>query len=145
MSYYADLSEFPLTRWEKCQEGDLTQTRKDDIDVSPEMDLKVWEEFNFEYMEKFGISRKHQKNLQLQKRLTMLELELLETGKVFLKNQIRRTKEELQNNNKEDKDVMTIDASLIHLSKFMGFKLIKITLMTLEYLTMREEYGKANK
>lgn len=145
MSYYADLSEFPLVNWEKCQEGDLTKTRKDDIDVSPEMDMQVWESFNFEHMEKFGISRKMQKTLQLQKRLAMLELELFETGKVFLKNQIRRIKEELEQNNKEDKGGMTIDASLIYLSKFMGFKLVKSTLMTLEYLTMREEYGKANK
>lgn len=145
MSYYADLSEFPLVNWEKCQEGDLTKTRKDDVDVSPEMDMHVWEAFNFEHMEKFGISRKHQKNLQLQKRLVMLELELFETGRAFIKNQIRRIKEELKDNNKEDKDGMSIDASLIYLSKFMGFKLIKSTLTTLEYLTMREEYGKANK
>jgi hypothetical protein len=144
-SYYASIEEMPLYNWEKCQNGDLTYCRVNNDETSDALDHKAWEILNYEYMEVFGISRHHRKYLELQKRKTLLELELIETGNRFLKNKIRQTTDEINNVFKEDKgNVMTYDASLVYLSKFMGFKLNKKTISTLEYFTMIKEYGKKN-
>lgn len=116
----------PLYNWEKCQNGDLTYTRSDDNETSHEQDVKAWEDLNYEYMEIFGVSRHHQRYLQLQRKLVCLEMELVETGRTFLKNQIRQTSDEIQNILREDKGKgMSIDGSLVYLSKFVGFQLNK--------------------
>ncbi len=144
-SYYASIEEMPLYNWEKCQNGDLTYCRINNDEVSDILDHKAWEILNYEYMEVFGISRHHRRYLELQKRKTLLELELIETGNRFLNNKIRQVTDEINNVFKEDNDkTMTYDASLVYLSKFMGFKLNKKAIMTLEYFTMIKEYGKKN-
>jgi hypothetical protein len=145
MSYYTSIEELPLYNWEKCQNGDLEYTRINNDETSHELDMKSWEILNYEYMELFGISRHHRKYLELQKRLLTLQMELLETGKTFLKNKIRQTTDEITNIFKEEKGKgMNIDQSLVYLSKFMGFRLDKRAMKTLEYFTLLNEYGKKN-
>lgn len=145
MSYYTSIEELPLYNWEKCQNGDLTYTRIDNEETSYELDMKSWEILNYEYMERFGISRHHRRYLELQKRLLLLQMEVLETGNRFLNNKIRQVTDEITNIFKEEKGKgMNIDQSLVYLSKFMGFRLDKRTMKTLEYFTLLNEYGKKN-
>lgn len=145
MSYYTSIEELPLYNWEKCQNGDLTYTRIDNKETSHELDMKSWEILNYEYMERFGISRHHRRYLELQKRLLLLQMEVLETGNRFLNNKIRQVTDEITNIFKEEKGKgMNIDQSLVYLSKFMGFRLDKRTMKTLEYFTLLNEYGKKN-
>ena len=145
MSYYTSIEELPLYNWEKCQNGDLTYTRIDNEETSHELDMKSWEILNYEYMERFGISRHHRRYLELQKRLLLLQLELVETGNRFLNNKIRQVTDEITNVFKDEKGKgMNIDQSLVYLSKFMGFRLDKRTMKTLEYFTLLNEYGKKN-
>lgn len=146
MSYYASIDTMPIFNWDKCQQGDLTFTRIDDKDVSEQLDAKAWQLLNYEYMEVFGISRSHTKYLMLQKQLICLELELIETGDKFIKNRIRQVRDELQILFVEDegKKGMTIDQSMIYLSKFMGFRLDKRSMSVKEYFTLLNEYGKKN-
>lgn len=146
MSYYDSIDTMPIFNWDKCQQGDLTFTRIDDKDVSEHLDAKAWQLLNYEYMEVFGISRSHTKYLMLQKQLICLELELIETGDKFIKNKIRQVREDLQILFVEDegKKGMTIDQSMIYLSKFMGFRLDKRSMSVKEYFTLLNEYGKKN-
>jgi hypothetical protein len=144
-SYYDSIENMPLYNWEKCQNGDLTFCRVNNDETSEALDGKAWEILNYEYMEIFGVSRHHRKYLELQKRKTMLELELIETGNRFLNNKIRQVSDEIQNVFRADKDKqMTYDSSLIYLSKFMGFNQDKRTITVLRYFTMIQEYGKKN-
>lgn len=144
-SYYDSIEDMPLYNWEKCQNGDLTFCRVNNDETSHELDCKSWEILNYEYMEVFGINRTHRRYLELQKRKTMLELELIETGNKFLNNKIRQVSDEIQNVFRSDKDKqMTYDSSLIYLSKFMGFNQDKRTITVLRYFTMIAEYGKKN-
>lgn len=145
MSYYDSIDNLPLYNWEKCQNGDLTYTRMNNDKVSHDLDMKSWEILNYEYMEVFGISRHHRKYLELQKRLMMLQMELIETGNRFLNNKIRQITDEITNTfNQEKGKGMSIDQSLIYLSKFMGFKLNKRDIKTQEFFTMLGEYGRKN-
>ena len=146
MSYFDSIDTMPIFNWDKCQQGDLTFTRIDDKDVSEHLDAKAWQLLNYEYMEVFGISRSHTKYLMLQKQLICLELELIETGDKFIKNKIRQVREDLQILFVEDegKKGMTIDQSMVYLSKFMGFRLDKRSMSVKEYFTLLNEYGKKN-
>lgn len=145
MSYYTSIEELPLHNWEKCQNGDLTYTRIDNEETSHDLDMKSWEILNYEYMEHFGISRHHRRYLELQKRLLILQMEVMETENTFLNNKIRQTTDEITNIFKDEKGKgMNIDQSLVYLSKFMGFRLDKRTMKTLEYFTLLSEYGKKN-
>ncbi len=146
MSYYDSIDELTLDRWEKAQKGDLTAIRKDEIRVSEENDLIAWEALNFDYMEKFGLSRKHIQFNVLQRRLLMLELDYFTTQKGVLKNDIRRVKKQLETFFDEDgnKEGVSLDETLIYLSKFMGYRLKKEIVTVKEYYLMIEVYGKAN-
>jgi hypothetical protein len=144
-SYYNSIEEMPLYNWEKCQNGDLSFCRVNNDETSDALDHKAWEILNYEYMEVFGISRHHRKYLELQKRKTLLELELIETGNRFLNNRIRQVSDEINNVfKKDDGKAMSYDSSLIYLSKFMGFNVNKKEITVMRYFTMIQEYGKKN-
>lgn len=146
MSYYDDIEFLPLTIWEKCQNGELFHLRKELESGTDEQDIEVWQDLNYQYAEEFGLSRHHQKYLLLKKQLMILELRMLETGNRMLLNDIRMVKSEITELSKgnESQDSVSIDDSLIWLSKFMGFFLNKNDLMTKQYYLLVKQYGKAN-
>lgn len=147
MSYYTSIEFLPLTIWEKCQAGELELLRLEPEKGTPEEDQEVWQALNYQYMEEFGIDRMQQKYAQLRKSLISKELELIETGNRIILNEIRRIKNEISSlfSEQRQSEGMSIDDSLVYLSKFMGFFLQKSQLMTKQYFTLLKQYGKANK
>lgn len=144
MNYYVDISEITVDRWSKCSNGELKYTRIDLEIGTPEDDLKAWEQLNQNYTETFGISAQHARILQLSKRLTMLELEVIISNDNFLLNEIREIKDELEDIFKVNNIKLDFNKVLITLSKYMGFRLKPTETTVFEFYTILDNYGKEN-
>jgi len=144
MNYFLTIDKLTMERWLKCQEGDLTALRVDPGIGSEEQDFVAWELVNQNYIETFGVSRKHVRYLQLQKELLIVRLEMLITGDKFLLNRIDDIEREMTSVFVSDQPNASITTTFIHLSKFMGYRITAETISVLEFFTMVEEYGKNN-
>lgn len=144
MNYFLTIDKLTMDRWLKCQEGDLTALRVDPGIGSEEQDFVAWELVNQNYIETFGVSRKHVRYLQLQKELLIVRLEMLITGEKFLLNRIDDIEREMTSVFVSDQPNQNITTTFIHLSKFMGYRITAETISVLEFFTMVEEYGKNN-
>ena len=144
MNYFLTIDKLTMDRWLKCQEGDLTALRVDPAIGSEEQDFVAWELVNQNYIETFGVSRKHVRYLQLQKELLIVRLEMLITGDKFLLNRIDDIEREMTSVFISDQPNQNITTTFIHLSKFMGYRITAETISVLEFFTMIEEYGKNN-
>jgi hypothetical protein len=84
--------------------------------------------------------------MQLQKKLTLLQLDYVITDDMFLFNEIQEITEEINNLFKdENKGENNITKTLIYLSKWVGFKLKLTEVTVLEFFTMLNEYSKDQK
>lgn len=144
MNYFLTIDKLTMDRWLKCQEGELTALRVDPEIGSEEQDFVAWELVNQNYIETFGVSRKHVRYLQLQKELLIVRLEMLITGDKFLLNKIDDIEREMTSVFISDQPNQNITTTFIHLSKFMGYRITAETISVLEFFTMVEEYGKNN-
>jgi hypothetical protein len=133
-----------MDRWLKCQEGDLTALRVDPGIGTEEQDFVAWELVNQNYVETFGVSRKHVRYLQLQKELLLVRMEYLISEDKFLLNRIDDIEREMSTVFVSDQPNANITTTFIHLSKFMGYRITAETISVLEFFTMVEEYGKNN-
>jgi hypothetical protein len=133
-----------MDRWLKCQEGDLTALRVDPAIGTEEQDFVAWEMVNQNYVETFGVSRKHVRYLQLQKELLLVRMEYLISEDKFLLNRIDDIEREMSTVFVSDQPNANITTTFIHLSKFMGYRITAETISVLEFFTMVEEYGKNN-
>jgi hypothetical protein len=133
-----------MDRWLKCQEGDLTALRVDPGIGTEEQDFVAWEFVNQNYVETFGVSRKHVRYLQLQKELLLVRMEYLISEDKFLLNRIDDIEREMSTVFVSDQPNANIITTFIHLSKFMGYRITAETISVLEFFTMVEEYGKNN-
>lgn len=144
MNYFLTIDRLTMDRWLKCQEGDLTALRINAKIGSIDQDFNAWELVNQNYIETFGVSRKHVRYLQLQKELLLLRLELLITEDRFLLNKIDDIEKEMSSVFVSEQPNAKISTTFVHLSKFMGFRITPETISVLEFFTMIEEYGKNN-
>lgn len=144
MNYFLTIDKLTMDRWLKCQEGDLTALRVDPGIGTEEQDFVAWEFVNQNYVETFGVSRKHVRYLQLQKELLLVRMEYLISEDKFLLNRIDDIEREMSTVFVSDQPNANIITTFIHLSKFMGYRITAETISVLEFFTMVEEYGKNN-
>jgi len=144
MNYFLTIDKLTMDRWLKCQEGDLTALRVDPAIGTEEQDFVAWELVNQNYVETFGVSRKHVRYLQLQKELLLVRMEYLISEDKFLLNRIDDIEREMSTVFVSDQPNANITTTFIYLSKFMGYRITAETISVLEFFTMVEEYGKNN-
>jgi len=134
----------PLFNWIQCNNGKLEFTRKNDTGT-PEMDVITWENIYNDYLKKFGLSETYKRMLNAMKKKAVLELDFVITGDRFKLTEIEieetRLKGMLENGGKG----MTIEESLIYISKWLGTWLNTKQITVREYFNLLEQYGKANK
>lgn len=143
--YYIGIDELPAKNWFKCQDGDLKYCRKDITQGDEKADEVVWEMLNYDYLDRFGLSRNHKRYLQLRKRLLVLKLDLIITEDRFLENEIEEIEDELktifQSDSKNTKN--SFEKMLIQMSDYVKYAIDK-NISTLEFFIRLEEYGKKN-
>lgn len=141
MNYFHKIENFTMDRWIRCQNGDLKATRVNEEIEDETADILAWELLNDDYLLTFGLSRKHAYFMQLQKKLTILQLDYVISGDTFIFNEINDIQEEIKNLFKtENKQENNITKTLIYLSKWVGFKLKLNEVTVLEFFTMLNEY-----
>jgi hypothetical protein len=134
----------PLFNWIQCNNGKLELTRLNE-DGTPEMDVITWENIYNDYLKEFGLSETYKRMLNAMKKKAVLELDFVITGDRFKLTEIEieetRLKGMLENGGKG----MTIEESLIYISKWLGTWLNTKQITVREYFNLLEQYGKANK
>lgn len=131
----------PLSSWIKCTDGDKTVLRKKGIGTE-EDDLEAWNLIYDEYLSLYGLGKLNQRYLKAMQKRALNELDYVITGdrfKLTLAEMEERQLETMLNNGGQN---MTVEQSLIHLSKWVGHWLNIKTLTAREYFDLIGEFEK---
>jgi hypothetical protein len=142
---YKSINEIPLYNWVQITAGELKYLMKN-LDENPsEYDLqKGYDELFDDYLIKRGLSKSYKKLLELMKKKTLLECEYIITGEIFKLTEIQLAEETLRGEMAKDKIDISVEKSLVFLSKWIGYRLDWKVVTLSEYYLIMEEYGKAN-
>ena len=143
-AYYEGIDELPLHNWIKCLANDLTWLRKDK-NGTIEDDKKAWEKIYDSYIEEFGIGEVYKKMLKAMQKKALLEVDFILTRDRFKLTEIEMQIANLDAMIGNRGNGMTIEQSLVHLSKWMGSWINPKMITTREYFNLMDEYGKENK
>lgn len=143
---YKSIEDLPLYNWIKCERGNYQFVRLNPFEVTEadEQDIENWIELYDQYIKKYGLGKAYKRLLDVQRRKAILELDYVITKDAFKLTEIEIEIVNLQNMIKNRGSGMTIDESLIYLSKFMGYRLNPKEITVIEYYTLLDHYGKAN-
>jgi hypothetical protein len=144
-TFYLSIDDLPLDNWDKCNQGDFQFVRKTDGKSTDEMDFEAWTKIHDQYISEFGLGKIYLKLLNAMKKRALLECDY-----IIKRDRFQLTKIEMEISNIENilanagHGGMSIDQTLIHLSKWMGTWINKKNITTREYFNLLNEYGKAN-
>jgi len=134
----------PLSNWIKCTSNELIYVRKGK-EGNEENDIEAWQKIYDSYIAEYGLSEVYKKLLNAMRKKALLEVDFIITRERF-----KLTEIEMQISNLDAMMInkgsgITIEQSLIHLSKWLGSWINVKTITTREYFNLMEEYGKENK
>lgn len=150
--YYRAIDELPLYNWNKCLAGELKFIRRAQ-NGSDELDVEAWELVYDEYLKEFGLSKVHEKILKCIKDKAIQELDYVITGDRFKLTLIEMEENRLKNILSTAGTGVSVDQTLIHLSKWLGQWIKPKEITVLEFFNLQKEYeryikmqnGKENK
>jgi hypothetical protein len=128
----------------KCTEGEYSYARKSK-EGSDEADINAWYVIYDDYINRFGLSKKYQQMLKAMRKKALIELDYVIKRDRFsltlLEIEIQNLKMLLDNNGQG----VSIEQSLVHLSRFVGYWIRSKEITAGEYFTLMEEYERINK
>lgn len=130
-----------MSLWVKCTDGDKTVLRKNGIGTD-ENDLEAWDLIYNDYIKLYGLGKLNLKYLTALKKRALAELDYVITGdrfKLTLAEMEERQLETMLNNVGQN---ITVEQSLIHLSKWVGQWLNAKKLTAREYFDLIGEFEK---
>jgi len=133
-----------LFNWIKCTSNDLTFVRKDKKGTEQE-DIEAWERIYDSYIAEYGLNEVYKKLLNAMKKKALLEVDYILTRERFKLTEIEMQIANLDAMMMNGGNGMTIEQSLIHLSKWLGSWINAKDISTKEYFNLMSEYGKENK
>ena len=143
--YFRTMDELTLFNWIKINDGDTTFIRKNKSKGTAQMDEYWFNKIYDEYIVEFGLSELHKKMLVAMKKRAMLECDFIITGEQFkiteIEVQIAKIDSMLRNNGSG----MSIEQTLIHMSKWMGAWLNSKTISVRDYFNLMNEFRRSNK
>ena len=144
--YYKLIDEIPLYNWIKINNGELKYILKDlNKKVSENKLEEYFNELYDDFLLHFGVGKKQKEIFTEMKKLAILECDLVIKGDEFLKTKIEIQKMKIENLKRNSEVGLSIEESLVYLSKWLGYKLNVKETTVKEYYTILEQYGKANK
>lgn len=136
----------PLFNWIKCNEGEINYIRREvKTDKITYKDQQKWIELNNEYIKKFGLSKLYERMLEAMRKKALLELEFVLTREKFKLTEAEIEETKLKNMMANNGNGMTIEQTLVYLSKWTGYHINTKKITVVDYFNLLEEYGKANK
>lgn len=144
--YYKLIDETPLYNWIKINNGEMNYILKDVNKKVSEAKLEIYfNELYDNFLLNFGVGKKQKEVFTEMKKLAILECDLVIKKDEFLKTKIEVQKKKIENLKRNSEVGLTIEESLIYLSKWLGYKLSAKETTIKEYYTILKQYGKANK
>ena len=144
-NYYSELNEFPLFNWIRCNEGELKFTRIDPNEGNSETDHEAWQRLYDQYIKRYGLGKLYKRLLNVMKEKAIYELEFVNTRDRFKLTEIEIKEAELKSMIDNNGQGMTIEETLIYLGRWLGYRLNPKEINVIEYFTILDQYGKANK
>ena len=141
--YYKSLDEIPLYNWNKCLNGEYKYIRID-LKESNENEKQFGELYNL-YLKVRGFNKEYIKYISILKKKAMLQCDYLITKDAFKLTQIEIEDTRLENMKKMQAEPVSVEKTLIYLSKWLGYRLDWKQVSANEYYLILEEYGKENK
>ena len=134
----------PLYNWIKCTEGNLKHVRKTK-EGNANNDIEAWTKVHDSYIEEFGLSEVYKKMLDAMRKKALIELDYVITGDRFKLTEAEIQAAKLQSMMANGGNGMTIEQTLIYISKWIGQWINPKQITAREYFNLLKEYGKANK
>lgn len=135
----------PLANWIECTAGEVGYVRIEPTNEPTNADFEQWEKIYDSYIKRFGLGDVHKKHLEILKKKAILQLDYTITRTKFLITKIDILEAKLEAMMNNAGHGMTTEQALIHLSKWLGYRVDPKKITALEYFILLEEYGTANK
>jgi hypothetical protein len=145
ISYYNNIDDLPLKNWIQCTSGQIRFVRKDLKHGNNFLDELHFEMIFDSYIKEFGLSEMYIKLLKTMHKKTLLELDFVLTRNRFKLTEVEMQIARLENLVNNNKNGMTIEQTLIHLSKWMNQWIDAKKITTREYFDMMKEFEKSLK
>ena len=143
--YYKLIEEIPLFNWVKINAGELHFIKKESDCIFTETELsEAWDILFDDYLTKRGLNKSYKKLLDVMKKKMLLQCDFIITGDMFKLTQIEVEEQKLQQLVSKDNVDISVEKSLVFLSKWIGYRLDWKIITLTEYYIILEEYGKAN-
>lgn len=133
----------PLLNWEECEKGNVQFVNKHR--KSTKHDVNRWANLYNQYLDRFGLGHNFEEIIRLKRKLIRLRCAYIENGNKKLLNQIIVDEKKLLSLEGGAIDGLTIDETLIHLSKWLGYRIDKKVISIVEYKSLLDEYGRTHK
>lgn len=142
--YFHSIYELPLYNWIKCINGELKFVRTAENGTN-ENDLKVWEKIYDTYLNDYGLGKLYLKLLKTMQKKAVYECEFILTNDRFKLTQIEMMEQKLNGMLNNNGSGVTIEQSLIHISKWLGQWINPKNITTKEYFDLQKEMDRYNK
>jgi hypothetical protein len=143
--YHDSIEEIPLYNWLKCTQGEIKYVRLNLAKGSDLNDVEAWQVLFDDYINKQGLNPTYLKILKAMKKKALLECDFVIENDRFTLTLLEVEIEKLtmlMNNNGVG---MTIEQSLIHLSKWLGSWINTKNITASEYFDLVKEFERSNK
>lgn len=140
--FYETIEDMPLYNWYKCISGDLYFVRIDDKQLDLQGCEEAFKKVYESYMNIFGIDKKYKQQIESIKKIALLQCDYLKTKDQFKLTQIEVENAKLELFKKDIASNVTLQQTLIHLSKWVGYRLDWKQVTVYEYYTLLEESSK---
>lgn len=107
--------------------------------------MEAWQKLYDQYIKKYGLGKLYKRLLSVMKEKAIYELEFVELRDRFKLTEIEIKEAELKAMIDNKGQGMTTEESLIYLGKWLGYRLNPKEINVVEYFTILDQYGKANK
>jgi hypothetical protein len=145
--YWKSISDMPLFNWRKCIGGELVYIRVETSlnAIENAKDEFYWTLLFDEYIKRYGLGKIYKKWIDLAAKKSILESDFVLTRNKFRLTEIEIQEAKIKSMLENKGEGTSIEKSLIHLSKWMGYRLNEKEVTVKEFFDLMEEYGKANK
>lgn len=138
------IDEIPLYNWDKCLNGELKYVRKGN-EGNEQQDNENWIKIYDQYLVEFGLSKMHKKLLLALKEKAIHECDYIITGDKFKLTLIEMSESKLRQMIEINKVGVTTEQTMIHVSKWVGYRINPREITVKEYFYLLKEFERSIK
>lgn len=135
----------PLYNWIKCTESDNKEFVRKGKQGNKKNDNRAWTKIYDEYIKTYGLSKYYERLLNQYKKKALAELNYVISDDKFEFTRIEMETQKLERILKNGGKGSTIEQTLIHLSKWIGYWIKVKDISVKEFFDLSKEFERANK